>query len=288
MQCDVAGLRRVRRSAVRLGGGRACDRHRHPVPPGVCHNSVVDTRAPTPAGAASLQDSARETGRFTYRPGDDSWTWDDDVYRIHGLEPGSVEPTTELVHQSKHPDDRHRVMQLLRRAADDGQPFHIYYRLVGGDGRLRRVVVVGEGEHDDRGRVAQITGFYIDLSPDFDDETAVAVEAAAESRATIEQAKGALMLAYGLDADAAFAMLRWWSRNRRVKIRDLAAGIVQMVGEGNFADGSLRQLLDSLMDQLTGDGPDEGSRSGAGSGGEGGAGSAPRPRFVRDPDGYSD
>ena len=42
-----------------------------------------------------------------------------------------------------------------------------------------------------------------------DEATHAAVEASAEHRAVIEQARGALMLAYGFDEDAVFSMLSW-------------------------------------------------------------------------------
>lgn len=42
----------------------------------------------------------------------------------------------------------------------------------------------------------------------------------------IEQAKGMLMGLYGIDADTAFAVLRRWSSNSNVKLRDLAGGLV--------------------------------------------------------------
>lgn len=45
----------------------------------------------------------------------------------------------------------------------------------------------------------------------------------------IEQAKGALMLTYGLTADAAFQLLRFHSMNRNVKIRSLAATIAGLL-----------------------------------------------------------
>ena len=45
----------------------------------------------------------------------------------------------------------------------------------------------------------------------------------------IEQAKGALMLTYGLTADAAFELLRFHSMNRNVKIRSLAATIAGLL-----------------------------------------------------------
>ncbi|TDU83896.1 ANTAR domain-containing protein [Kribbella voronezhensis] len=49
------------------------------------------------------------------------------------------------------------------------------------------------------------------------------------SRATIDQAKGILMAVYGLEADAAFAMLTWHSRNSRVPLRVLAEHFVAAV-----------------------------------------------------------
>lgn len=47
----------------------------------------------------------QRVGRFEYRYDTDTWTWSDTVARIHGYEPGEVEPTTELVLSHKHPDD---------------------------------------------------------------------------------------------------------------------------------------------------------------------------------------
>src|SRR5207237_1148449 len=44
-----------------------------------------------------------------------------------------------------------------------------------------------------------------------------------DSRAQIEQAKGALMLVYGITADHAFAVLQWRSQETNTKLRHLAA-----------------------------------------------------------------
>ncbi|WP_198675939.1 ANTAR domain-containing protein [Kribbella monticola] len=49
------------------------------------------------------------------------------------------------------------------------------------------------------------------------------------SRAAIDQAKGILMAVYGLEPDAAFAMLTWHSRNSRVPLRVLAEHFVAAV-----------------------------------------------------------
>ena len=197
----------------------------------------------------------RQTGRFSFDVLTGKWDWDDDVFRIHGYPPGSVEPTTELVLASKHPDDRARVKALLDRITKVGGPFSISYRIIGGDGVERRVVLVGDSEMCEPDDVTTIEGYYIDLTDDFAEESeeyaAAAVEASAESRAVIEQAKGALMLAYGLDSDQAFAMLRWWSRNRNVKVRDLAARLVEIAREGSVTDHELRSSIDAQLHDLT-------------------------------------
>lgn len=198
------------------------------------------------------QSRGQQTGRFTFDPATGRWEWDDEVYRIHGLEPGSVHPTTEFVLASKHPDDRPRVAQLIERISRAAEPFSISYRVVAGDGIERRVVLVGESDVCEDDAPTKIQGYYIDLTRDFLHEREQSVQealaASAESRAVIEQAKGVLMLAYELDADQAFSMLRWWSRNHNVKVRDLAAKLVESaVADGSLSDSDLRQRFDVWM-----------------------------------------
>jgi hypothetical protein len=50
-----------------------------------------------------------------------------------------------------------------------------------------------------------------------------------ESRAVIEQAKGALILRYGLDDCAAFAVLSRWSQNSNVKLHTIADTLINVV-----------------------------------------------------------
>ena len=201
-----------------------------------------------------FEDGMRQTGRFAYDVRDDRWEWDDDVFALHGYEPGEVEPTTELFLRHKHDGDRDRVEQTFKHAIVTGEPFNLYYRIRAKDAE-RRVVVVGEGVRAADGSVERLVGYYLDLTPEFAAENAAAADAAvaasAAARETIEQAKGILMLGYGLDADAAFAMLRWWSRNRNVKVRDLADRLIEEARMGQISHPGLRGLLDSLIDDLT-------------------------------------
>jgi hypothetical protein len=58
-----------------------------------------------------------------------------------------------------------------------------------------------------------------------------AVREIAEQRAVIEQAKGMLMFIYGIDADAAFDLLRWQSQQHNVKLRLIAEQITKDMAE---------------------------------------------------------
>ncbi|GAA3660807.1 PAS and ANTAR domain-containing protein [Nocardioides ginsengisoli] len=206
-------------------------------------------------------ETLRQTGRFVFHVAADKWVWDDDVYAIHGYAPGEVEPTTELIMQHKHEHDRPLFRDTLRQAIADGEPFNVYYRIMVHD-QVRYVVVAGEGQYDGPhgGSADRLVGYYLDLTPELEAETSAAataaVRASAEARDTIEQAKGILMLGYGLDADAAFAMLKWWSRNRNVKVREVAERLIQVAREGHVSHPGLRRLLDALLDDLTASRPD--------------------------------
>lgn len=200
----------------------------------------------------------RQAGRFVYHLATEAWDWDDDVFAIHGYKPGEVTPTTELILQHKHEQDRDLVDRTLREAMAHGDPFNIYYRMVVGDSE-RRVVLVGQGERDE-GKPAdapidRLVGYYVDLTEELEEENNAAADAAvaasAAGRDTIEQAKGILMLGYGLDPNAAFAMLKWWSRNRNMKVREVAERLIQVAREGHISHPGLRRLLDALLDDLT-------------------------------------
>jgi hypothetical protein len=216
---------------------------------------VEPVERPVQVVVPKVEDFDRQTGRFTYRVAEDLWEWDDDVFAIHGYEPGEVQPTTALVLSHKHEHDRPKVEETFKDAIATGEPFNIYYRIRAA-GSEKRVVLVGEGIVRD-GVVTELVGYYLDLTPEFTAESSAAADAAvaasAAGRDAIEQAKGVLMLGYGLDADAAFAMLKWWSRNRNVKVREIADRMLAVAREGHVSHPGLRRLLDALLDDLTAD-----------------------------------
>ncbi|WP_264030886.1 PAS and ANTAR domain-containing protein [Cellulosimicrobium sp. SH8] len=159
------------------------------------------------------------------------WWWSPETYRLHGFEPGDVVPTTPLVLAHKHPDDRERVRQILDEARRTGEPFSSVHRIMDAHGGERFLVVVGQGRRDrETGTVTELVGYFVDVTRTVtthaQERARHDIAAAAETRGTIEQAKGAVMLAYGVDPDEAFARLRRASNDRNVPLRELARLVV--------------------------------------------------------------
>jgi hypothetical protein len=63
-------------------------------------------------------------------------------------------------------------------------------------------------------------------------------------RATIEQAKGMLMMRYGLSEDAAFSVLVRWSNDSNVKLRAVARSLVDLGGTLGVSPGDDIELVD--------------------------------------------
>ena len=169
------------------------------------------------AGARSEQ-----VGWFRFYFDSELWEWSPEVQLMHGYEPGSVSPTTELVLSHKHPDDYQAVASTLDDVRQHHQAFSTRHRIIDTAGRIHHVIVVADKLLDDDGEVIGTHGFYVDVSPAEHHQQkrlTRAIAEIAENRAAIEQAKGMLMVVYGIDAEAAFDLLRWRSQEANVKLR---------------------------------------------------------------------
>ena len=94
-------------------------------------------------------------------------------------------------------------------------------------GMVHVVVVVGDRLRDVAGVVIGTSGFYVDVTESYErDIRGVSEDAVGEitaHRAEIEQARGMLMLVYGISAQRAFEILVWRSQQTNTKLRELAA-----------------------------------------------------------------
>jgi PAS domain S-box-containing protein len=164
---------------------------------------------------------AQRVGRFRFYIDGQRWEWSENVERLHGYEPGTVTPTTELLLNHKHPDDRPQVAAVLGKVAD-GEPFSSRHRIIDTAGRTHWVIVIGDRMLDEAGKVIGTSGFYVDFTDTMQSDISAAVSKVAEARAEIEQAKGLLMASYGITADRAFDILVWRSQETNIKVRELA------------------------------------------------------------------
>lgn len=163
----------------------------------------------------------QKVGRFQFFMDGERWEWSDAVARMHGYQPGEVEPTTELLLRHKHPEDREHVAAVLDQVMR-GKPFSSRHRIIDTAGRTRCVVVVGDRSLDDDGEMIGTSGFYVDVTDSLNSDITNVLSAVADARARIEQAKGVLMAAYGISAERAFEILVWRSQQVNLKLRDLA------------------------------------------------------------------
>jgi hypothetical protein len=108
---------------------------------------------------------------------------------------------------------------------------------------------------DTSGAVTAIQGFYIDVTESTRRETETvaheAVQRSAETRATIEQAKGVLIGAYGIDADTAFDLLRWTSQQTNTKLRLVASNLVDHFTHRQAAATSARHRARGLLQTIS-------------------------------------
>lgn len=179
------------------------------------------------------------------------WEWSDEVARMHGYEPDAVQPTTELLLSHKHPDDRQHVQDLLDRLLHHGGSFSSRHRFIDTAGAEHAVIVLADRMLDADGAVVGTEGYYIDLTDTFDSERREVLDSSLPeliaARAAIEQAKGALMLVYGINADTAFDLLLWRSQHTNTKLRLLADQVVAELGTLRFPAEGLRRQFDHLL-----------------------------------------
>jgi hypothetical protein len=179
------------------------------------------------------------------------WEWSDELARMHGYEPGTVEPTTELVLSHKHPDDRGHVQDMLDRALLSKSSFSGRHRFIDRSGRVHDAIVVADRMTDDTGAVVGTAGYYLDLTATFVENRQSALDEALpdlfEARAIIEQAKGILMAIYRVSPEQAFGVLRWRSQETNTKLRSLANQLITEISTQPSPSADTQATFDHLL-----------------------------------------
>ena len=99
----------------------------------------------------SLAVQAGKVGLWSWDIRTNRVEWSDQVYAIHGKQPGSFGATVEAFAELVHLDDRDRVAESLAAALAGKSEYHVEFRATGDDGLLRWIfanarVVFEEGQ----------------------------------------------------------------------------------------------------------------------------------------------
>jgi ANTAR domain-containing protein/PAS domain-containing protein len=209
---------------------------------------------PDPLSDLPSGQSADQVGMYHWDVRSDTWSWSSEVCLMYGYRPGSVTPSLELLRRHEHPKDSPRLVEVFAHARHTCEPFSSQQRIAAADGATRAVVVVGDVD-EDGGQATAIHGYYVDLTSarlrEAEQLSELAGEAAGlqramASRASIEQAKGMIMFAYGCDSAAAFDLLIGASQRGNIKLRELAERLVAAVQAPAEQEGA-REYLESVL-----------------------------------------
>ena len=91
-------------------------------------------------------------------------TWSDEVYRIHGFEPGGIVPDYELVLAGYHPDDAEVLAGAVSQAIATGAGYEFRLRIQPPGREERLVETKATTEQDETGRTVALFGVFQDVT----------------------------------------------------------------------------------------------------------------------------
>lgn len=95
---------------------------------------------------------------------DNPLRWSDEVYRIFGYEPGSVEVTNDFFFECVHPDDRQKIVDAVSRALAEKRSYEIEHRVIRQDGSERIVLEHADITFDEDGKPLRMLGAIQDIT----------------------------------------------------------------------------------------------------------------------------
>ena len=90
--------------------------------------------------------------------------WSDEFYRIHGLQPGSVTPSTKLRLAMTHIQDREKLQTAISEAVRQGKPYSLEKRIIKPNGETRWVLSQGEATLDIKTGKRKVFGTLLDIT----------------------------------------------------------------------------------------------------------------------------
>ena len=105
-----------------------------------------------------------QVGHWRVSLPDQTLTWSDEIYRIHGVSRDSYSPTVQTAIEFYHPEDRGLVEASMAASARDSSPFEFSLRLITAGGQTRHVHSRGLAIPGPDGAASLIFGVFLDIS----------------------------------------------------------------------------------------------------------------------------
>ncbi|MEI6946384.1 PAS domain S-box protein [Paraflavisolibacter sp. H34] len=84
-------------------------------------------------------EQAGRLGSFRWDTQSDAFSFSQNLYRIFGVEPGSVSPCADWFHRQVHPDDRETFLDYRRQTREGGDVSPLHLRILRPDGSVRYI-----------------------------------------------------------------------------------------------------------------------------------------------------
>jgi PAS domain S-box-containing protein len=90
--------------------------------------------------------------------------WSDEMYRIYGFEPRSVQPSYEVFSQLVHPDERLSLQRAFENVVLEASDYDLEFRIIRPDGAIRSVHSVGHPTFNESGELTELVGTVMDIT----------------------------------------------------------------------------------------------------------------------------
>jgi PAS domain S-box-containing protein len=175
--------------------------------------------------------------------------WSDELYRLWGLEPRSVEPNREIFLRGVHPEDRAHVQQALDGSLVRLRPFDCVHRVMRPDGSIRFAHAQGEAITNAQGQVVQFVGTVLDITEQKLAEKALASVTRRLFEAQ-EQERARIARELHDDINQRLAMLTIHLGQVQAEFPDLPAEVIRRIGTLKKESAEISSDIQSLSHEL--------------------------------------
>jgi PAS domain S-box-containing protein len=130
----------------------------------VTRQKALETRLKENEARLAEAQRLAHLGNWVWDIRTDQVTWSEELFRIFGFAPGSLNLTFKSFVMRIHPEDRERIQAMWRQALQHLQPLAYTYRIVRPDGAIRYLSGKAHVETDASGKPVRAFGIALDLT----------------------------------------------------------------------------------------------------------------------------